>query len=459
MKLLGLIFPDHSRCVFGVSPRVLSATFLLCALLLSTNAALAQHGGGGGGGGHGAPITGAGTAASGRPDGVDEKDELKTFHEAMEVQANGDQAAAFRAIVKNTELARERLTSFAKETDAPRRQSMFADVKESLEKACTQTQNFVNALSARQKAGLKETTTRLEKSGAELAEQTKTFDGNASAPAQSPTDRAVSLQKTLENFRNQQDRLALEMGIVLSDADVAFTVPAFKTSAEIGGQRVAITSSTLITRVGTDNGENTYKIISTADLSDLEPNLTAALGSQLNGGQRCGERYSVDDATLAPSTAASVVVAAKIYAERWMCSRALGESELAQGSGGADVKATPVVGASGEVEIQTEIGSVQAKGFLADSLHGGALGTKLQQSVAALLGSAIQATDFKSTLPAAGATAAKIKAARFQSAEGGELTVTLEGEMRMSQDQALALGNQLKERLASQAAAPQGLQK
>lgn len=455
MKLLCRISSDRSRRFFGVPSHLLAAAFLSGAFLLSTHAAVAQRGGGGGG--HGAPITGAGTAASGRPDGVDEKDDLKTFHEAMEVQATSDQAAAFRVIVKNTESAGEQLTSFAKETS--RLAGISADLKASLEKVCTQTQNFVNALSAKQKAGLKETTAHLEKAGAELAEQTKTFDGGASTPAQNRTERAGSLQKALENFRNHQDRLALEMGIVLSDADVAFTIPAFKTSAEIDGQRIAISSSTLITRVGTENGENTYKIMLTADLSDLEPNLTAALGTQLNGGERCGERYSIDDATLAPSTGTSVTVSTKIYAERWMCSRALGESELAQGSGGADVKATPVVGANGEIEIRTETAGVQGKGFLADSLHGGTLDTKLQRSVAALLSSTIRATDFQATLPAAGAAAAKIKAAKFQGAEGGDLTLILEGEMRMSQDQAQALGNQLKERLASQAVAPQGLQK
>jgi hypothetical protein len=458
MKLLAFISLD-SRRVFGLPQHGLTSMLLSTSLFFSASAALAQRGGGGGGGGHGAPITGAGTAASGRPDGVDEKDPLKTFHEAMEVQATTDQAAAFRAIVKNTESASKQLTSFEKETDASQLRPLSADLKESLRKVCTQTQNFVNSLSAKQKAGLKETTSRLEKAGAELAEQTKTLDGDTSALAQNRTERTGSLQKALENFRNQQDRLALDMGIVLSDADVAFTIPSFKTSAEISGQHIAISSSTLITRVGADNGENTYKIILTADLSDLEPNLTAALASDLNGGERCGERYSVDDATLSPATGISVVVSAKIYAERWVCSRALGESELAQGSGDADIKATPVVGANGEIEIHTEVAGVQAKGFLADSLHGGTLGTKLQQSVAGLLALAIRATDFRATLPAAGAAAATMQTAKFQSTEVGDLTLILEGEMRIPPDQAEVLGNQLKERLASQAIASPRLQK
>ena len=455
MKSFSLIFLDCSRRLVCGPSHGFGRMFLATILLLSTHAALAQHGGGG----HGAPITGAGTAASGRPDGVDDKDDLKTFHEAMEVQATSDQAAAFRAIVKNTESTSERLTSFEKESAASRFASSSADLKKSLEEVRTQTQNFVNALTAKQKAGLKETTTRIEKAGAELAEQTKTLDDGASPRVESQNQRVEGLKKALENFRNQQDRLALEMGIVLSDVDVAFTIPAFKTSAEIDGQRVAVSSSVLITHAGADHGENTYKIMLTADLSDLEPNLTAALGGELNGGERCGERYTIVDATLAPSTGTSVVVATKIYAERWMCLRTLAETELAQGSGGADVKATPVVGPNGEIEIRTEIAAVQAKGFLADSLSGGVLGTKLQQSVATLLASAIRATDFKATLPAAGAAAAKVQAATFQSSEVGDLILILQGEMRMSPDQAQVLGNQLKERLASQAVAPQGLQK
>jgi hypothetical protein len=447
MKLFGTISIDRSPRFSFVATCTFAGTFLSTTLFLSTHVALAQRGGGT----HGAPISGAGLSSSGRPDGVAEKDDLKTFHEAMEVQATSDQAAAFRAIVNNTQSASDQLTGIEKRSDASRPAGLSA-LKESLEKVRIETQNFVNALSAKQKAGLKETTTRLEKAGSELAEQAKTIDAGASPQAE-------GLKKAMENFQNQQDRLALEMGIVLSDADVAFTIPSFKTSAEIGGQRVAISSSTLITHVNTDNGVNTYKIILTADLSDLAPNLTAALGSQLNGGERCGERYSIDGATLTPSTGTSVVVSTRVYAERWMCSRSLGESELAQASGSADVKAAPVVGENGEIQIQTEIVATQAKGFLADSLHGGTLATKLQQSIASLLASALQATDFQATLPADGAAAAKLQAAKFQAAEGGDLTAILQGEMRMSQDQAQALGTQLKERLASQAVGPEGLRK
>jgi len=456
MKLFSAISSRWKPTLRFISSR--AATLLASALFLFFSASvLAQHGGGHSGG---APMTGAGLSSSGRPDGVDEKDDLKTFHAAMEAQATSDQASAFRVIVKNTEAVGERLGSFAKESDASRAGGMATELRESLEKVRAQTKNFVDALSVRQKAALRETTARLEKAGAELAEQGKTLDGGGVATAREEGGRASGVKKSLENFRNQQDQLALEMGIVLSDADVAFTIPAFKTSTAVGGQRIAILSSTVITRSGTEDGENKYKIVLTADLSDLEPNLTAALGTALNGGDRCGERYSVEDATLGRSTGTSVVVTTKMYAERWACSRSLGERELAEGRGSADVKATPVLGTNGQVEIRTEMGATEAKGFLEDSLHGGVLGPKLQQMVAWLLETAIRATDFKATLPAAGANVAKMQTARFQGTEGGDLNVILEGEMKMSEEQVKALGDQLRERVRLQAVgAAQGLQK
>ena len=389
-------------------------------------------------------MSGAGLSSSGRPDGVDEKDDLKSFHAAMEAQATTDQASAFRAIVKNTDAASRQLGSLEKESDPTRVPQMATELKDSLEKVTTQTKNFVDALSARQKSALRETTARLEKAGAELAEQAKTLAVSGVATPSAEAGPAAGMKKALENFRNQQDRLAVEMGIVLLDMDVAFSIPSFKTTAEVGGQRVAISSSTVIMRAGAEGGANKYKIVLTADLSDLEPNLTAALAAALNGGERCGERYSVEDATLGRSSGASAVLATKIYAERWTCSRSLGESEIAEGRGSADVKATPVIGPNGEVEIHTEMGALEAEGFLADSLRGGALGTKLQQAIARLMETAIRATDFKATLPPAGANLAKVQTARFQSTEGGDLNIILGGEMLISEEQAKALGDQLK---------------
>jgi hypothetical protein len=394
---------------------------------------------------------GGGLSSTGRPDGVGEKDPLKDFHQAMELQATSDQASAFRTIATNTDVIGDQLTKFEKESDASQLPGLASGIEESFEKVRVETQNFVEAMSARQKAGLKEITGRLEKAEAELGEQGKTLKASGRPGSTSPRSEVEAVRKALDNLRNQQDRLALEMGIALSDSEVAFTIPAFKTSAEIGGQRVAISSSTVISRVNGENEQNIYKIVSTVDLSDLEPNLTAALAEEFNGGERCGERYSLEDARLVPSDPASAVVASKIYAERWICSRSSGEGEIAQGSGTADVKVTPMVAANGDIKLRTEIGAIEARGFLADSFRRGTLGTKLQEKIASLLGQAIQAADFKATLPATAAEAAKVQAARFELTEAGDLGLILDGEMRMSDEQAKALANQLRERVSSRA--------
>src|SRR5208283_4947338 len=92
-----------------------SLLLLAMGLMIAPSLAFAQHGGGG----HGAPLgTGGISGPTGRPDGPDDKDSLKDFHHAMEVQATSDQAAAFRAILKSTEAANTQLASLGQEKDA-----------------------------------------------------------------------------------------------------------------------------------------------------------------------------------------------------------------------------------------------------------------------------------------------------------------------------------------------------
>src|SRR5271156_4174138 len=88
----------------GISFSVIAALILGSAALASPSAAAAQrHGGGLGTGGLG---TGA------RPTGVDEKDSLKDFHDAMAVQATSEQIAEFQIVVKNTDAAKAELQAF-----------------------------------------------------------------------------------------------------------------------------------------------------------------------------------------------------------------------------------------------------------------------------------------------------------------------------------------------------------
>ncbi len=433
-----------------------SSLFLLgTALLLAPTLAVAQHGGG-------APAGGSGLSSVGRPSGVGEKDPLKDFHHAMEVQATSDQAAAFRTILKNTEAANAQLASLGQEKDASLWAGRAAEVKAAIEKARIATHNFVNGLSARQKSGLKETTGRIAKAETDLAGQENVLEASAGEAHDSAmSGRTESLAKGLENFRNQQGRLAEEMGIVLSDgAEVVFRIPAFKTSAQVGGQRIAVSSSSVISRVGAENGANIYKIELTQDLSDLQPNITEVLRAQVESFPTCGERVELRNATLALAAPASVVVA-QLYVEHWICTRGLGGKtarELAQGTGSVEIRVTPAVEANGELNMKTEVSRVEGDKFVGDLLKSGTLGEALQEKIASSMVKVIESANFKTMLPPAGAASAETKSARFESTAGGSLGAGLDGVMRMSDDQAALLGNQLKERVAAQAASGQKAQ-
>ena len=80
----------------GISFSTVNGLILACILLSCSIAASAQrHGGGGMAGGGGIS----------RPSGVDEKDSMKDFHQALALQATSQQIAEFQGLIKSTETA------------------------------------------------------------------------------------------------------------------------------------------------------------------------------------------------------------------------------------------------------------------------------------------------------------------------------------------------------------------
>lgn len=444
------------RKILCVCPKVLvlGAGLLLCPCIV-----LAQFGSVGMGG-HVGPNTSG---------GVDEKDELKGFHQAMALQATSQQAGEFRSLAKSTEAANQELQELLKDlekgSDASAVSSRGAALRQALEKARLETRKFLDGFSPTQKSGLKDIAGRMLKAESDLGEQEKMLDANATDAKDGGTrsaGRGGSLQtagqelgKALGNFRKEQDSLAVEMGIIQSEGghDVAFNIPAFKSSVTIANQPVAITTSAVIFRQAAENGENVFKVEATADLSDLQQNMTAILGAQVNKGERCGERIEVEEATLTPSDPASVVVARLHYA-RWVCRRMMGSetaNEMAEGNATVEVKLTAAVGADGEPQVAAEIGRVQADKFLADLVRSGALGDALREKIARSMLAAI--ANFKSALPPAAAST-KARSVRFENTRADELSAVVSGEMRISEEQTKLLGSQLKERAAARAIAP-----
>ncbi|MGA2003399.1 MAG: hypothetical protein ABSG70_08455 [Terriglobales bacterium] len=448
MPLRKLIVVRETTARVRVVLLVLGTGSLLCPCQ-----GLAQRGGG-------APIGAGSTPGFSRPGGVSEKDELKNFHEAMAVQATSKQAAEFRAIVTNTEAAARELDALTKSSESAGHASDLSAhataLRQALEKARSGTKDFLAGFSPAQKSGLKETSARLIKAESDLAEQEKSVDWNAPDATEQATriaGRSEAFRRALANFRNQQNVLGSQLGIVQSAEEqrVAFDIPPNKTTVNIAGQPIAITTSAVIVRAPGNAGDNVFRVEATTGLAELRDNLASVLGAQLDRQESCGERVRVSDATLSPAIPSSLAVI-RLHYERWFCSRAGGvgsSREMAEGNATVEIQLTPSVGADGQLQMAAEITRVEAERFLDDLLHSDTLGSDLREKVSRSVLAGI--VNLKAALPPAVAGEAKVQSVQFASAREDDLTVVVSGEMKISAEQTQLLAAQLKERLASRA--------
>jgi hypothetical protein len=130
-------------------------------------------------------------------------------------------------------------------------------------------------------------------------------------------------------------------------------------------------------------------------------------------------------------------------------------NKLVGGNGTIEVRLTPAVEEDSTLRLVPEIGRIEAEGPLGELLRSGSIGARLREKItAALLNSMQKGTNFKATLPPVAQEYAKIQNAQFQDGGSGNLTVVLDGEIRISNEQIKLLSNQLKERLSSQGTPP-----
>ncbi len=391
---------------------------VIAGLLWCAPVVFAQFGSVGGGGGHVGPNTSG---------GVDEKDQLKAFHQAIALQATSEQSVEFRALVKSTDAASHELEMLRKDIEAGSDASALSKrtglLREAIDKARTESRKFLDGFSPAQKSGLKEIAGRLLRAESELAEQEKSQEANgADAKVSEARNTAVQpgLAKGLANFRREEDNLGVEMGVLQSEGgqDVAFKIAPLKSSVTIASLPVEITSSAVISRAGTEGGENIFKVVTTSDLSDLQQNMREILAAGIDKRERCGERIQVEDASLVPARPASTVVA-RLHYQRWVCAHAGGtemSNEVAEGRATVELRLTGGVGPRGELQIVPEIKEVKAERFLADLLRSGALGDALRERVASAMLSAIM--ESKAALPASVKDSVRASEARFESSPG-----------------------------------------
>jgi len=404
------------------------------SLLLPAGTLLAQRGGGGSGG---PPVAGVGA-----PSGVDEKDELRGFHRAIAVQATSEQNSEFRALVNEREIARRELDQLVNDGDshssaknADELSSRMVVVRQALDASRAEAGKFVGGFSLAQKTGLKDLVAKLMKAESELGEQEKLLDAPYDAARISGS--VEGLRRALANFRSEQDDLAVEMGIVVSEGapPAAFSIPARISSRTIGGQAVGITTSAVITQASeaaVSGAGDVYKVEATSDLADLQAKMGTILGALMNKEDRCGERVRVTQADLTPELPVGEALV-RMHYERWVCSAAYGGNrEMTEGNATVDMKVTAGVGTDGQVLISSQIVHAEAEKFLADMLRSGALGDGLKEKMSSSVMAAI--VNLKTVVPAAGDVNAR--SVRFASPREGELSVVVGGEMRMSEAQA-----------------------
>ena len=450
--------------MFGVrvtrqgGPQLSAAGTLFCsaALLLLPAIAEAQHHGGG------APSSGeGGLSAYSRPDGVDEKDSLKDFHHAMDVQATSAQIAEFQALVKSNEATKARLHEYQQGSTetGPTGPPRDAALDQAVQNARSQTKKFLEGFSEQQKSGLKEATKRLEKADSDLDQEDKKFDQSVQVIGSSGAEaRAAGLNKALSDFSDQQLALGREMGIILaSGQDSTFTLPAVKSTTRIGDRVVGLTSAGQLSQTAVDGHQRTFRLQLTADLSDLQQNILQLLRAEVDRSDRCGERVAVQQAMLSPASPVSTLFV-RLHYERWICTRQGGQtstSEIAESDGSVELKLTPTLGKSG-VEISSQVGRIAGSPMMGDAVRQGGLGDDLRDTASRVLLSCIQAgTDVKTALPKAVQGGAVLQNAKFADGGAGALIVVLEGQAQISDEQANLLASQLNQALSTKSPAPQ----
>lgn len=435
----------HAGCIFKISAIVLAG-----ALLARPGAMLAQRGAGHAGGGS---AGGSGLSSTGKATGVDEKDDLKDFHDAMAVQATSQQMVEYATMMKSTEAASAELKNFLDQygkSSVAELASRGATLEQTIETARTENKKFLDGFSDRQKSGLKEITKRLTKADTDLAQQARALDVEVrgeKAVGQPIAASAQTLERALTNFRSQQVGLGEEMSIEAgkNGQDSAFNLPPVKKSINFANQPIVITTSGVISKDAVEGGQNTFKLKLTADLSDLQQNITEVLSALLNKAERCGERIEIQNATLTPLEPASLVVV-QLHFERWAC-MGRNANEMVEGNGTIEVKLTPSVGGDGALRVTAETGRVDAQGLIAELLRSGSPGDTIRDGIAeSLLSSVRQGGDFKTTLPAAARSNAALHRAQFQGTGSGKLLVVLDGEIRMSDEQVISFTSELKKR-------------
>lgn len=251
-------------------------------------------------------------------------EDMKGFDRALAVQATSEQVTAYDSMVRSTETAIDELAGFLeqarKPTSPPQFSSSVHALDQALEKARSENKQFLGSFSKPQQSGLRDLTLKVTKADSDLAQQSNLLDqrvAEANPNVRQIANDAKNLDQALMNFEDQQFSLGRGMGIedVMAAGDLSLNLSPVKSVITIEGQPIAVTVAGTISKVAAE-GRNLFKLELDADVSDLQPNLSAILGAKLNRSDRCGEQVVIQGASLTAQAPASLVVT-QLHVARW----------------------------------------------------------------------------------------------------------------------------------------------
>jgi hypothetical protein len=205
-KQFGGCMKGSSKFAQGYSGKAMLFA-IVTILLLCPVSLLAQRAGGGGRGGRGGSGNGPKPAPA-------ESEEMKDFKKAISVQANEQQVSWFLALTKDTRAARNRAEDLAQHPATAKDQA--ATLAAAVEKARSESRDFLANLNDAQKAGLKALRKNVEKAESEVGKSWKTLNqdlGRSKVEDRRMTEETEKLEKALAKFETEQLSLGGKMGI------------------------------------------------------------------------------------------------------------------------------------------------------------------------------------------------------------------------------------------------------
>jgi hypothetical protein len=226
-------------------------------------------------------------------------------------------------------------------------------------------------------------------------------------------------------------------------ADQPIVFPTLRTSFNVDDQAVPIVVSGSVAMVSANAGREVFRVAIDADLGGLQDNITPILRAQLNKDDRCGERLSIEQATLVPAAPAGTLNTS-LHFEKWACIKAFHKDmakKLAGGDGVIEVHLTPEVRDGDAVRLTATLGTIQADGSIGELLRSPTFSGALRDKIT----KALDKVKFEEAIPPALRSAAHIEDVSFADGGGGRLTLKVRATVAIAAGDA----NALLERLAA----------